>query len=177
MTFGPLPAVSRLRRVASLLEEGDPDQTWLGERLRAWLEGDPDGGSLEAALGLTPGWRQAKRLAERDGLIRALAGTLEGPPTGRAHALAMLLRRYARAGWHHDRRRGQPTAEERQRQLLFDLFSRDPDPPLSVRRLYDIITAPDAVGSPCSLHAEPPMLAQVTESDGDAHGFPRTASR
>lgn len=145
---GQLAAAGRLRRLATAHGTGQPvateDAAWLAAGLARYLEGASDGATLEETLELatppggSPWWRQ-ERLLLRDQLLRQLAAPLAGTTAARAHAMALVLRRYVSAGWRHDRNSGAPTVPGRERELLFRLLSIDPDPPMSVRRLIDII--------------------------------------
>jgi hypothetical protein len=161
-----LAAVARLRRLVAAAAAGEPpppeDAAWLAGAVQDYLDRAPDGVTLEQALGLatppggTPWWR-TECTAARDTVLRELAARLTGTVATRAQALALLVRRYASTGWPHDRRRGAPVPRTLERELLFRLFHLDPDPPTSIRRLSDIITAtPSAAGiSPFSLHPAP----------------------
>ena len=161
-----LAAVARLRRVIKAADAGEPlpaeDAAWLSSAVRDYLNQAPAGLMLEQALGLatppggTPWWR-TELVAARDTVLRELAAGLAGTVATRAQALALLVRRYASTGWPYDRRRGAPVPRTLERELLFKLFHLDPDPPTSIRRLSDIITAtPSAAGiSPFSLHPAP----------------------
>jgi hypothetical protein len=144
----PEPA-ARLRRLAAALGTGEPvhpdDAAWVARALHRYLEHAPDGLGLEAALGLStpaggePWWRTERRAA-RDDLLRRLAAMLPGNTSGRAQQLQQLLRRYAGTGWRLDSHNGAPSPRSPERELLFRLFTLDPKPPTSLRRLIDIIS-------------------------------------
>jgi hypothetical protein len=69
MAASTVDPVDRLRRLASrLLDQGDPDATWLASAVDAAVAGAP----LEEALGLYPGWRTAHGMRHQEALIREL---------------------------------------------------------------------------------------------------------
>jgi hypothetical protein len=138
--------VVRLRRLAEALVDGRPperdDAVPVGRALLDYL----DGGDLERRLGLAdgrpgPGWRCRERLAERDALIRELAGLYQGSPTARGQEMSRDLRHYATAGWLHDKSRGDPWPDTPKRRLMFAIHSTDPDkpPPTGIVRLLAIM--------------------------------------
>jgi hypothetical protein len=145
---GACLAVRRLRRVCESLESSAPigveEAAWLTAGLRRYLDAAPAGLTLEAALGLSvtaggsPWWR-TERLASRDAAIRALSRNFVGSAHARAVATAECIRRYQGAAWRLDQCKTPPSSSNRQRKLLFAIFLLDPDPPISIRRLLDII--------------------------------------
>jgi hypothetical protein len=136
-----LAAAERLRRLVPTLAEGDPDAQWLASALARYLGSAPSGLDLDAAVGLAtpPGgspWWRAQADAERDQLLRQLAAEFSGSTHARATQLRARLDRYASIAWLRDRLNKQPRAEN---VLLFRIYSLDPNPPASVRRLTAII--------------------------------------
>lgn len=141
-----LAAAARLRRVAAALACGShppaDDAQWLAGRLDAYLAAESELG-LDCLLGLIPppgglSWRSAGRLAERDAAIRELARKIAGRPNAQAHELRSRLDRYAASSWSRDRVSKTPTATN---ELLYRIFTLDPNPPRGIRQLTTIITA------------------------------------
>lgn len=142
----PDPPPARLRRVAEALVAGvlpdGEDGRLVGERLLAGL----DGGGLDRALGLVaprpgPSPLRQGRWAERDRLLRELAGLYGGGPTARAAEMSRDLRNYASVGWSRDKARGSPWPDSPKRSLMFAVHSADPDrpPPTGIVRLLAIL--------------------------------------
>jgi hypothetical protein len=115
-----------------------------------YLDGASAGVKLDAfGVAVPPGgspWWAEQRRAERDAAIRALAATFPGSASAWALATAEALRRYDSVGWRLDRRRGGPRGGDPRRRLLFAIFAADPDPPTSMRRIYNIIVA-ESIGA------------------------------
>ena len=139
-----LAAAVRLRRVAEALAAGAPphadDAQWLSGRLTAYLAADAEA-DLDAMLGLLPppggsSWRTAVKHAERDKLLRELAGPGPGRVLPRAQELQQRLRRYAASSWPRDRVNKSPSAANA---ILYRVFCIDPDPPTGISRLRQII--------------------------------------
>jgi hypothetical protein len=139
-----LAAVQRLRRVTAALATGTPppadDAEWFAQRLATYLSNEGEL-ALDFVLGIAaaPGklsWRLAEKHAERDRLLRELAGPGPGAVLRRAQELQRRLRRYAASSWSRDRARKSPSATN---ELLYRIFCLDPDPPTGISRLRDII--------------------------------------
>jgi hypothetical protein len=136
-----LAAAERLRRLVPTLAEGDPDAKWLASALARYLGSAPAGLDLDTAVGLAtpPGgspWWRAEAEAERDRLLRELAGPGPGRVLPRAQMVQRLLRRYAATSWPRDRASKSPSAPN---ELLYRIFCLDPDPPTGISRLREII--------------------------------------
>ena len=144
---GPDPSpVVRLRRLAEALAAGLPpepaDAVPVGRAILAGL----DAGDLDRALGLAlgrkgPSPRRQERWAERDRLLRELAGHYGGGATARATEMSRDLLHYGSAGWSRDKARGSPWPDSPKRSLMFGAFSADPDrcPPTGISTLIGII--------------------------------------
>lgn len=103
----------------------------------------------ERWIACAPWLAPSARRRERDRLIRGLADELGGASVNaRAVAVAGELRHYVGAGWPLDRRRGAARPDTVRRRIMHAILSLDPDPPLSVRRLIDILGAPPAAPRP-----------------------------
>ena len=95
----------------------------VAEALMFWYSG----ASLESALGLPSGWREALRRERRDEALRRLAATVPAPSErARAACIALALRRYAASTFPHDRRVGR--RPDGDRGLLHDVLVCGPAP-------------------------------------------------
>ena len=139
-----LAAAARLRRVAAALSTGThpsaEDATWLAGRLGVYLTAETDL-DLDGVLGLLPppggsSWRTAVKHAERDKLLRELAGPGPGRVLPRAQELQQRLRRYGASSWPRDRVNKSPSAVNA---ILYRIFCLDPEPPSGISRLRQII--------------------------------------
>jgi hypothetical protein len=138
-----LAAMTRLRRIAKAMA-GTPDGDWLDSALFVYEIRAPKGGRFDEALGLAPGpgqepWFSAERRAARDAAIRELTATFSGPPTSRAHAAGQAIRHYGSTTWRQDRPHRGPPSPDHRRKLLHAIFSADENPPMSMRRVHDIV--------------------------------------
>lgn len=145
-----LAAVARLRRITRALSAGtapaEHDCAWLAGSFDRYLVEAPAGLTIERALSLdvqpgTAPWHVLERQAQRDELLRRLAAALPGNTRQRVLALQRLLRGYAGVGWRRDCGLRRPAEPGEQRALLFALFTLDPEPPSSERRLTDILNS------------------------------------
>lgn len=105
--------IARLRRIRDAAAAGmalGDDGPWLAAGLDAYLRRAPEGLTLPAALELAvpvggaPWWR-IDALARRDDALRRLAAEHYSslPPSERAAAIGVSLRRYASTSWPRDR--------------------------------------------------------------------------
>jgi hypothetical protein len=136
-------SMARLLRIAEAVR-GTPDGEWFGKVVGRYAAQAAEGVRIDEVLRLAvpPGgvpWWTERRRAERDARIRELAAGFAGSPTSRALAAAEAMRRYQSAGWRHDKARGGPLTPGARRKTLFAIFCADGDPPLSMRRVYDIV--------------------------------------
>jgi hypothetical protein len=115
--------VARLRELVRALDDGVP----LDADVARWLDRAP--------------WTETERRALRDGMLRQLGDAFGDSRNERALRLGAEVRDYRGAGWPLDRRRGSPFPRTPRRELLFAIFSLDPDPPSSARRLNSILAA------------------------------------
>lgn len=135
-------AIARLRRLAPVLAHGGPDQQWLATAIERYLLGARAGLNLDSAIGVAvaPGssaWWNEERHAERDRLLREIAASFPGRTNARAVELQRRLKHYASVCWPRDRRSGAPTAAN---EKLHAVFVVDPDPPMGIRRLTEILS-------------------------------------
>jgi hypothetical protein len=141
-----LAALERLRHIAETVQD-TADGEWFALALGRYTTGAADGVKLEEVFGLAVSqggvpWWLARRRAERDRLLRELAGIFTGPAWSRAQAVADALRRYQSTAWRHDKARGGPLTSDPRRKMMFDIFAADErPPPTGVRRIYDIVSA------------------------------------
>jgi hypothetical protein len=84
---GAADTVERVGRVLAHLRAGDDDDAWLAGALADWKAGQ----TLDQALGLHPGWREAWRPRARDAGLRRIATRHFPELQGRALASAMHL--------------------------------------------------------------------------------------
>jgi hypothetical protein len=145
-THPGLAAATRLQRIRATLAAGEApervDAMWLAGCFDRYLSEAGAGLDMDAALGLTPtpgavAWWRARQHAERDRLLREAAGQYPGSINARAIQLQQKIKRYAGTSWPRDRVTHQPSADNR---LMFAVFMADPEPPMSIRRLTDILT-------------------------------------
>ncbi len=124
---------------------------WAADCFRKYLQGAPEGVSLEQAFGLTVGpgrvpWWREESLKARDDAIRRLAdqhfGNLD--LNSQADEILQTIRRYRRGRWRFDQSKecipeyyvGTPSG------LLYEAFrSGDGDVPESKRHLLRILSA------------------------------------
>ena len=144
--------IALLRRCVAARESAPdlPALTALAERIECYLNGAPQGMTLEKALGIAPApngapWYLAEARERRNSELRTLTGRF-CPVRGSVRSRALWLRgrivNYSSASWPRDR--GAAEMPQRylntERQHLFRAFSASP-PPFSERRLRAIISA------------------------------------
>src|SRR4051812_13219037 len=142
-----LAAAERLQRIRAALAAGEApervDAMWLVGCFDRYFSEAAAGVDLDAALGLTspPGsiaWWRARQQAERDHLLRQAAEQYPGSTNAKAIQLQQRLKRYAATSWPRDRVTRQPSADNK---LMFAVLMADDEPPMSIRRLTDILTS------------------------------------
>lgn len=144
---GSRTGVDALRRLALRLAAGDVGED--GRRVAAgfecYLASAADGVTLEAALGLEPGWWVQERRSRRDEALREYA-RLSPSETTPAVALASAVSRYAAGQWLRDRQTGLKAGlEGTPHARLFEAFSaNDADEggasmPTSVKQMRRIL--------------------------------------
>jgi hypothetical protein len=145
-THPGLAAAERLQRIRTALAAcGAPereDAMWLAGCFDRYFSEAGAGLDMDAALGLTPtpgaaAWWRARQQAERDHLLRQAAEQHPGSTNAKAIQLQQRLKRYAGTSWPRDRVTRQPSADNK---LMFAVFMADHEPPMSIRRLTDILT-------------------------------------
>jgi hypothetical protein len=146
-THPGLAAAERLQRIRAALAAGEApervDAMWLVGCFDRYFSEAAAGVDLDAALGLTStlgavAWWRARQHAERDRLLRLAAEQYPGSTNTKAVQLQQKLKRYAVSSWPRDRVTRQPGADNK---LMFAVFMADPEPPISIRRLTDILTS------------------------------------
>src|SRR4051812_6398737 len=135
--------MARLQRLATGAVPDCEDARWLAENLSRYLAEPGAGLDMDTALGLAPtagavAWWRARQHAERDSLLCQAADQYPGSTNAKAVQLQQQLKRYAATSWLCDRVSRQPSIENR---LIFAVFMADPEPPMSIRRLTDILTS------------------------------------
>ena len=99
---GRVDVAAALHTAIAQLATGEPDAVYIAEALRLWLS-STDGINLEAALGVSPSWRSARR----DALMFEVATyfpELSGRPL--ANAIIRAIADYEARCWPRDRRSG-----------------------------------------------------------------------
>lgn len=142
-----LASITRLRRLAVILEAGDADARWLAACIREYLESAPRGATMELCFDLSPkpgdaSWFETERRASRDALLAQIAAEHfpDLPPPRAAASLMAEWHQYRRHAQDADLRRGYSlAAPDTLRACLFRVAKLGDLP--GERRLADILRA------------------------------------
>src|SRR5262245_26556155 len=112
-------ALDRIRRACLAGRPLPPEDA--AALARAIETAERDDQSIDAALGLAPGWQRTVRMRKRDAALREIAGIVTGgSKRERARKILGMLTTYAAGEYRIDRRCGSIPAG--QRALLFGLL-------------------------------------------------------
>jgi hypothetical protein len=106
-TLGTVERMAAIRRaVALMVEHGDAGVLEVARGVGNWLDQPDAEVTLDAALGLPPGWRSDVRRHQRDAALLDLISRRYPGMEGReaARAVATVARRYEGSSWPRDRR-------------------------------------------------------------------------
>lgn len=143
MTDSPIAKLDRIRRAAAANRALPPeDSTALASAIEV---AERDGISIDAALGLAPGWQRAARLRRRDEALRDLARTMAGGNRAIAARIHRMLVRYAATGYRTDKHE-HGTLPGGERARLLDILEADGGAVLGFERIRNIIGDSDLAG-------------------------------